>query len=264
MASSELKCSMAFRDFLAFCSRYSPGFDKKITGASNADVDRLERLAGSKLPPEYRSFLECMGRTPSKALGPFLEHVTYGVAAVEEYYRDPPLPVPRSAIYLWTYEFDSPNLIFLPVESNTDGGRPLLQFGWPVDPNTGQFVDKDPQKVIVSDGLLPFLYGEAFEEIRRPSLRFGVALEEANIASKPDERLAVGRRKRFSALMGQLGFTLVPYMERNMLLFNRDDAAAAMASEPYAADSAYVGANSERECAHLAELLIDNLDMRPR
>lgn len=264
MARGDNQSRADFRGLTAFCDRYAPGFAGKVLGASANEIDRIEALVGSSLPAEYRAFMECMGATRAGSLGRFLQHVSFGMSAVEEYYRDPPLPVPRDAIYLWTYEYDSPTLIFLPKSARTDGTRPLVQLGWPIDPVTEEFTDGEPDVAVLSNGLLPFLYNEAFNAIRVPSLRFGVALEETVTVAKPDPSYSATRRSEFAALMHRLGFEALPFAERNRLRFDRADAAAGMASASHAFDTVFVGADDERECGRLCEILIDNLGLRKR
>src|SRR5262245_44896757 len=96
---------------IAFCSRSNPEFAGAVQPASAADLAHVQALAGQPLPPEYRAWLERMGRTPHRALGKFLDNLTYGVEAVTKFYTKPRVPVPRDAIYLWTLNEDTANFL---------------------------------------------------------------------------------------------------------------------------------------------------------
>jgi len=47
--------------FIQYVSQFEPDFASRIRGASEEEIDTLERLAGLRLPPIYRTFLSRMG-----------------------------------------------------------------------------------------------------------------------------------------------------------------------------------------------------------
>lgn len=50
------------QDLVDFISSFDPGFASRIEGASPEEIERFERIAGGPFPPDYRAFLERMGR----------------------------------------------------------------------------------------------------------------------------------------------------------------------------------------------------------
>lgn len=50
------------QDLVDFISSFDEGFAARIEGASPEEIERFERIAGGPLPPDYRAFLERMGR----------------------------------------------------------------------------------------------------------------------------------------------------------------------------------------------------------
>lgn len=247
-------------DFVDYCNQFDPTFKQKIIGASDKDIDQIEQLSKLPLPAEYRAFLATMGRTPLDSLGNFFKDIIYGIEAVQEFYHDPPVPVPYDAVYLWTLDYDSE--MFLPIGEREDEKRPVWQFGWPVDPDSGKFIPQDRDTYIIADCLLQFLYKESFLKIRGPLLGYKSVLEENVRIQKPDEHYTRQRRQQFQSIAKQLGFKPVPYMDNDLIFYDRTDAALELFSAEIAADKVYVDANDERELARLCEILSDNLDMR--
>ena len=54
---------------MEYAAAVDPGFASRIEGASPAEIERLERVAGGPLPSDYRTFLDLMGRRDDAILG---------------------------------------------------------------------------------------------------------------------------------------------------------------------------------------------------
>jgi hypothetical protein len=229
-------------------------------GASEEEINRIADLARLPLPPEYQSFLVRMGRTPPSSLGQFFEDVSYGIEAVVQFYLNPPVPIPSDAVYLWTVDVDSH--MFLGTHERGDEQRPILYFTWFFDLDTNTFTDRERLVTVIADSLLQYLYQEAFLRIRVPLLAYHAELRENVRTRKPDEHYTQQRRIQFQAVAERSGFEPVPFMNSDVVFYNRADAALMLYSNQVAEDHVHVSADDERECARLCEILSDNLDLR--
>ncbi|MFY0569735.1 hypothetical protein ACN28E_38725 [Archangium lansingense] len=250
----------AMDGLLEYCERLAPGFLRTIRGASEADLARLESLSGQALPAEYRAFLARMGRSAPKSLAPFFSDVEFGIEVAERFYLEPPIPVPPDAVFLWTLDRDCD--MFLPTTAEWAPPLPVLLFHWPIDEVSGGFLAHDRQVTVISRSLMTFLYREAFQRLRSPSLAHRLDLREN---AGPDERTelrAAERKERFRSLAAELGFRPLPFLDPDILHYDREDAALSLFSRVLAEDSLSVYADDVREAGRLAEILCERLDVR--
>ncbi len=245
-------------NFVTYCGRFAPAFPDAIVGASETDIENTQALAEIVFPPELKAFLSRMGRTPEDALNPFFANMLYGIEALHAFYAEPPIPVPTDAIYLCTLNEDSES--FLEVVGQS-GSRRVLHFEWPVDSATGEFLDYGRTEHSMAASLLHFLYENAFISLRNRLLPYRAELREQVEIAKPNEVQNQQRREEFRAIVEQLGFSPVTYIDRNPLAYDRGDTSLLLYSEEYAADIVKVRSQDEKELAHLCEILSDNLDM---
>lgn len=263
MNTSPCNWAKEISDLVIYCENYAPSFRQIIVGASEPDIASVEDAVGLPLPPEYRAFLLTMGRTPQGVLGKFLEYITFGIDAIERFYEDlgrPPLPA--DAAYIWTYKCDNAYDIFISTIGVEGNERPLLQFCWPFDPDTDEYLRELPIVTLVAKSLLSYLYEEAFSKIRVPILPYYCELREKASADKRDERYREQRRTMFQKMAEMLEFSAVPHVGGELLLYDRSDAALALFSAEIAEDIVYINADAERELGRLCEIFIDNLDFR--
>ncbi|HEY0371096.1 MAG TPA: SMI1/KNR4 family protein [Thermoanaerobaculia bacterium] len=52
----------SMQQLVEYIASFDPGFASRIEGASPSEIERFERAAGGPFPPDYRAFLELMGR----------------------------------------------------------------------------------------------------------------------------------------------------------------------------------------------------------
>ncbi len=251
--------SKALDDFVNYCGRLDPTFPGRISGASGADIELIENMAKMHAPPEYRRFLEYMGRTAPGSLGRFLANIDFGIEAVRAFYLDPPIPIPSDAIYLWTLDADVE--MFLDTTAKRGGQRPVLHFTWAADPGTGKFIGRDRRDNVISSSLLRFLYKEAFIEIRNRILPYHAELREHVGTPKPNESYTNQRREQFRSLAERLGCTAVPHIDNDLAFYDRSDASLMLFSHDYAADAVYAAADDQRELARLCDITSDNLGL---
>lgn len=248
---------------IKYCARYDPTFEKTIVGASDLEIAKVEDTAGLPFPPEYKTFLSAMGQTPPRLLGQFLEYVTFGIEPINQFYNDPAVPpLPADAVYLWTYKCDTAFDIFLRTGGAELDQRPLLQFSWPFDPDTDDYLPEPPIETPVSRSLFAYLYKDAFLKIRVPVLAYHGQLREKLRPEKADERFRLRRRQTFQAIAEKLAFVPAPHVNDTLSFYDRPDAALALFSAEFAEDQLYVHAEEEHELARLCEIFIDNLDLR--
>jgi hypothetical protein len=245
--------------FVRFCGNYNPEFEQSISGAQPQEIERAEALAGVAFPPEYRAFLQRMGTTKPHALGAFLQYCTYGIEAIEQFYHIPGIRPLRDAAYLWTYEFDTPYDIFIRTGGEEQDPRPLVQGAWSVDPETGAFLDVEPGEIPLGSSLPESLYKEAFLHIRDPLLPHSAELREPG-AKEASEQRHLQRRTDFQTIADRLGFKPVPFMNRNLLFYDRPDASLKLYAQ-LRADVIYVRADVAREAFRISEILSDSLEM---
>ena len=251
-----MEAQAAIDELIAYCARYAQGFADALLGATDAEIADLATLARQPLAPEHAAFLARFGRTPPGSLDPFLDKTEFGVAAAEQFYADPPVPVPDDAVYLWTLDFDLE--MFLPVAA---AARPVLLFHWPVDPETGRSLPQDRTATTIADLLLQYLYKEAFLRLRRPALAYHAELRPADRLDPPDPGVGAQRQRDFRQIAERLGFAKVPYMDGALAFYDRDDAALALYPDQRGPGTIYADADSELELLRVCEILSDNLGL---
>lgn len=245
--------------FVRYFQRYADWLPDAIKGASPPRIAHAEALIGQPLPPEYRAFLSCMGDTPQGALAPFLEHFHFGIDAIEAMYTQPGFRAPHAAVFLWTYDYDSPYDIFLETQGEERDTRGLYQAGWAIDEETGSLQPEPPTLMSVGGSLMRSLCTDAFLKLRDPLLSHAVQLRDR--ARAAETREAQDRlREGFLAAAGQLGFSAVPYVDGDRMFFDRADASLKLYAQP-GANVIYVRATDERELGRLSEVLADNLGL---
>jgi hypothetical protein len=246
-------------DFVAFSNRYDPEFARTIAGASPQEISRVEGLAGVALPPEYRAFLEKMGNTKPQALGEFLQYCSYGIEAIENFYSTPNLRPPGNAAFLWTYDVDSAYDIFIRTGGEERLPRFLVQCAWALDPETNELLDVEPDQSMLGSTLPEYLYRDAFLHIRDPLLPHGAQVREPSAAEVSEER-HMRRRSAFRTIAARLDFQPVPFMENDLIFYDRPDASLKLYAQ-LGADVIYVQAEDLREAARICEILSDSLEM---
>ncbi|WP_163864306.1 hypothetical protein [Myxococcus eversor] len=247
-------------ELIRYCDQYAQGFSRKLVGANEHDIARVEEKVGRPLAPEHRAFLSRMGRTPTDNLGEFLKSVEFGVEAIVRFYSEPPVPVPPDATYVWTLDFD--NEMFLRLQEEA-GAHPLIAYSWSVDSETGRFTNDARQEHMIARSLFQYLYREAVLRIRVATMGHHAEFR----ARSPGEGLGEGdaarnaRRSRFRTVSGNLGCHPVPYVEGKQVFFERPGAVLMLFTEEVASDSIHVHADDSREFARLCAIVDDHLDV---
>ncbi|MGE3294512.1 MAG: hypothetical protein AB7I59_17720 [Geminicoccaceae bacterium] len=248
-------------ELLAYGARFDSDLLQAIVGATPDDVRIVASTWRLSLPADYEAFLLAMGRTPLGSLGSFMEHLIFGVDAINAFYLEPPVPVPGDAVYLWTFQEDSPFYHFLPVTEPETAACPVVELNWRYDPDTDRYVEADRRSLRVADSLLQYLWEEAFRKLRRPALPLSVTLREREHDWKPDEERLGARLAHFHDIARHLGFAPLPFSRPRPSLYDRDDAALSLYSDMFAEDKLVIDAGSERELVRLREVMADSLGL---
>jgi len=72
-------------DLIEYASRFDPAFPSRIEGASAEEIERIERAAKVALPPDYRRYLELMGRNDDGLFGS--DEFAHTAADIAEFYE---------------------------------------------------------------------------------------------------------------------------------------------------------------------------------
>jgi hypothetical protein len=246
-------------ELVSFCDQYYLTFRQSIRAASAEEIKELEDMVGLSFPPEYDAFLRAMGNTPPESLGDFLKYSTYGIQTVKDLLATPGIRLPRDAVYLWTFEVDAPYDIFIRIGGGERDLRPLVQIGWPVDEESGSLRSEEPDEIVLGGSLPQALYKDAFLSLRDPLLPHGAELRERWGTEISADRHA-RRRAEFQAIATRLGFEAVPFMNDDLVFYNRPNISLKLYGQ-VGADVIYVRADDERELARTCEILSDNLDV---
>lgn len=259
--TANIEASPVMSGLIDYCERCAPGFAGLLRPSSPGDVEDVISLIGLPLPVEYRSFLLAFGRSDPLTLAPFMADIEFGCDAIEDFYRAPPVPVPSDAAYLWTASGDCE--MFLGVAGEWAVDHPVVSFSWPVDDATGKFLSHDRLPFIVSCSLPAFLYREAYSKLRVRNLAYHYSLRE-NVApgAERTESAAAERGRRFVAVMENLGLRPLPFLDPNVLIYDRADVAVSMFVSVIAEDALHVDASDAREASLVTEILCDNLGAR--
>lgn len=243
-----------------YCERCAPGFAKALRPALPVDVDAVIGLTGVQVPAEYRAFLLAFGRTDPAALAPFMEAFEFGCHAIEDFYQDPPVPLADDVAYLWSV--DGGGEMFLGVAGEWANEHPVLSFSWGMDRATGKFVAAERRPFVVSASLPAFLYRQAHSQLQRLNLAHRVRLRENAAPGERSAAAAAERGRRFVAVMEKLGFRPLPFLDADVPIYERGDAAVSLFLSEVAEDSMNVAASNAREASRIAEILCDNLGAR--
>lgn len=183
---------------IAYLRSLAPAFFmERMRGSSEADILRLERVAGLRMSDGHREFLRAMGATPARVLNPFLNDRDFCVSTLVEEYeelRRERVCLPPGVVYFSSSAITGSN-IFL-RHGELPGDDPEIG---DLSPQTGEFVVFDER------------HFESF--LRRYSFHFRMFQLDHELHVRPpwnaDEERWEGERDRCSELLQNRGFELV-------------------------------------------------------
>ncbi|NVJ19877.1 hypothetical protein HUW62_01325 [Myxococcus sp. AM011] len=235
-------------ELLTLLERYAPGYRDHIEGYPGPLLDELEEAFGRALPSSYRQFAELLGArggallSTVEAYDPLLD--------VADFYRVMPMEMPpRRFLYLFG---DSSPLTPMPYWLDLEA----------------PFEDGDCQVVRMPLGEHAWKTKLSRDYVGLRELLFLWAMENIHLPSFPHQaRYQRGRgqqpttAEKVAQLLGQMGFTRLPY-PRHSMLFERDDAALRLYRPPESPHfEIRVGMRSSDKLAHFQAVLEDNTDL---
>jgi hypothetical protein len=250
------------QDFIQFSGRFDANIPRAIVGASKADIDRIEELAKLQIPPEYRAFLLLMGRTPPRALGNLLVNERYGVDAVVDYYSEPSTRF-HDAVFLWSFEIDSPYEFFISAAAVPAIyiPHPILQFHWKFDLDTEEYQGA-PGLTKVDESLLHYLYKNFFEQVRYPMFQHTIDTGQLkkSVPGKPQN--LTNYLQVVESLAARFGFTKVPYINSLELFYDRLDACLLYYPSKNTPGRLLASGQDKDELTRICKIFCDTLDMQ--
>lgn len=248
--------------FIQFCGRFDAKIPHTIVSATAADIARIEELAGLQVPPDYRAFLLLMGRTPPQALGNLLANERYGIDAVLDYYKEPSARF-RDAVFLWTFETDSPYELFIstaPVPS-IQTPHPILQLHWNFDLDEEEY-QGEPGLIKVDESIIHYLYKNLFEQVRYPIFPHTADIRQTDEQIPRDTQGVIKHLQSVDDLAARLEFSRVPHINGMERFYDRSDACILYYPADHAPGRLLASGQDRRELARICEIFCDTLGMQ--
>jgi len=239
------------QELLAFISRYEPGFPQRIRGATEKEIEKLERLAGQPMPAAYREFLAAMGKDAGDSHSGNEDlrfqlvlrfYEMYGKSWSRDYVFIGQLNVePPVDYYL---ELSEPNAPDGRVVGVDQGGRPARDEVWPYFPS-----------------LKDMLFSRAFYNLRVARLpyrkTFTPRLVNQKGGGEPEVATTLGA---VSEVAIKLGFRKLPYTTPRNPMFERRDAVLLGNQHPHGDGFSFeLAADKENELNKMTHIIRDNL-----
>jgi hypothetical protein len=239
-------------DLINYIASLDPSFPASVKGATPQEIDRFEQVVGHPIPQVHRQFFREIGH----GLGtfkPFSAKRDFSITTLTEWYsnrkRKPPEAFTMLAQDFSEIGYD----LFL---EDVPGQKPqVVQFAG--------YMKFNPDKngyTIQYESLDQMLYGLAFYEYRIERQKHRVTLQLQGEVDQSEEERRL-RMQEFRDLARQLKLTAVPHAEGWLSCFENAKVGVACYQPPLYAPFFRLGAPTEREAFHLAEVLVDNLDL---
>jgi hypothetical protein len=238
------------KDLIDLALRYDPTYAGKIRGAGAEEIARLERLAGTTLPPAYRSFLSVMGRSMGDV---GVATVSFSIDSILPYYEDPAESGAWVGRYLLFGEHlqDPYHHSFLDLETVRDGDCRVVSFD-----GTLESPPEEPlqQAESLHAFLLPLFFSckalGRFEHRATATLVY--PLMQARRTGAP------ATLARFQAVAVRMGFQIIPGGSPAFVLLDRDDAAIYAAAGAPGLVAVALGARDAATALKLREIFSDD------
>lgn len=244
------------QELVSFISQYDPEFPRKIRGASQQEIEKLERLASRPMPAAYREFLANMGKDAGNSHAPeetfriqlvlgFYE--THGKSWSQDYLFIGQLRVePPVDYYL---ELSGPGVADGRVVGVDQGERPTRGSAWPYFPS-----------------LRDMLFSRAFHTLRVLRMQYRKTFTPRLVRSKGQEDPEVATTlNSVSGLALRLGFQKLAFTSERNPMFDRGDAVILGNQHPHGDGFSFeLASNSEFELKKLEQIVRDHLPVNVR
>ncbi|MFL5349020.1 MAG: SMI1/KNR4 family protein [Hyalangium sp.] len=239
------------KEIIDFVSQYDPGFPNEIRGATEAEIARLEQLAGRKLPNAYRQFLKSMGRGMD-AMG--ISGYNFGIEAVTEMHGEDEYDWPLRFLVIAEHETDPYYHYFMDLDTLHDGDCRVVSFDSSFTSETLQ----ERHLHVQAASLQNLLFETAFICKRLALLPYLQRLKLLYPKLQAKNTSARETLNVFEQVVLRLGFRKLPFSEPEPMLFDRHDAAIYAKSGFAGEIVCSLAAQDGREVARLREILKDH------
>lgn len=208
------------KELIDFVSRYDADFPRKIRGAGEEDLSRLEKLAGRKLPEAYREFLRHMGRNMG---GMGIITVSFNIDDIEHFHASVAKEFnwPPRFLLIGEHQQDPYNHYFMDLDTPHNGDCRIVTFDSQLDQSTLQPADVHERapslrQLLLQTAFLGKVMGR-FPHQERTVLTYARLRER-----RADSKQALALLEKTALL---LGFQRVPFSTPTHLMLERGDAA---------------------------------------
>ena len=235
-------------EFVEFLCKLDPGMRSRMRGATESELDELERLAGQRFCSSYRQFMLCFGKTGTDALSPFLTELSFSIEEAAEHYhelREFGSELPAGVVFLWR---------------NDDVDFHLSQLEAPEgDPKVIQINLYEPEHLYYINDHMgtfePMLFVEAFTSLRMEKFVHNSFVsfpeEPTDTAEWIRNCRKIAEELKFSCISQSIGLAAV---------FDRDD--ASIWAGRHNADShshIWVASDDDKGAKRIARIFADNM-----
>ena len=242
------------KDLLALIGQYDPAYPRKIQGARDDEIHRLEQIAHRPLPPNYKEFLKYMG----KDMGDFvIPKSDFNISTVMKAYEDEEWPPPPGYLFIGACTQDPHEDYYLDCESQDATDCKVVRFSADSDLS-------DPQSIYVAyPSLNDLLFSCAFKDKRMSLLPVQALL----IPSMSDDALksaesTTGSLRTIGELAARLGFRRLPHTSAHFPMYDRSDAAILGNQDPVGGGLYVdVAASTEQTLKQLVQIIRDHTQL---
>ncbi|PCC70358.1 hypothetical protein SAMN02745121_03313 [Nannocystis exedens] len=242
------------QSLVTWVERWEPDFREGIAGAADEQIRELEGTLGVELPAVYRVFLAHMGHSHNGLNAYGDDNLRMDVLALQAFARDPELcPDPREFLCVGAPRPGVEGLFF-DMRAGPAANPPLVRLA------AG---GARPTVIAEHPSLPAMLFGFAFLLKALPCFEHQIQLRSPGTVQPRFPGCPPGTwLPRFRWIADRLGFHAVPETGPWWACQLRSDATVMMYEAPGWAPDVRVGARDRRTAALIAEILMDNLDLR--
>ncbi|QRK12650.1 SMI1/KNR4 family protein [Archangium violaceum] len=236
------------KELIELIETYDPGYAKKLHGATEEEIARLQNLVGRELPAPYKEFLRYMGRS----MGDFqIADANFSIDVVTAIYGANDWVPPERYLFIAEHEQDPYLDYYLDLDELVDGDYKVLRFS-----NDGGFVEDPWSTIALMKG---FFFANAFRVKRMENFPHETLISPSlsRLSVRPaasTDMMAVVEERAL-----KLGFKKLPFSLPLRPMYERKDAAILGTRAPVRGGICFeLAAESERELKHLVSVLCSN------
>jgi hypothetical protein len=242
------------KDILELICKHDPEYPRKIYGATETEIERLEQLSRRTLPKNYKEFLKHMGRDMGDLVIPRSD---FNISTVLKTYEDDEYSPPENYLFIGAFTQDPHEDYYLERKSDVEVDCRVVRFPFDADLSV-------PDSIYVAySSLSDMLFSYAFKDKRMSLLPAQARL----IPLVSEKALESGESTTDSlhiigGLAARMGFTRLPHTSSHLPMHDRSDAAILGKQNPVSHGlNVYVAASTERTLKHLVQVITDHTQL---